>query len=238
MTLKRTATALLDSVGIGNPLRAGVAAWRRRAYRRASPPQIRAYVARETVRKLHIGASNRPLAGWLNTDLEQHAGLAYLDCTQPFPLGSGLFDYVFCEHFIEHLDRDEGLACIGEVQRCLKPGGVFRLATPDLAQYVGLFAASLGAPQQRYLDQFGELFGLSGITPCRLLNLAMHSWGHRFLYTREELAEMLDRAGFSRIEACEVGQSHHDVPRGIERHQEFCGDEMNRFETFVLEATK
>ena len=54
----------------------------------------------------------------------------------------------------------------------------------------------------------------------------------------EELAEILKRAGFSRSEACEVGESHHAVLRSIERHQESCGDEMNRFETFVLEATK
>jgi hypothetical protein len=66
----------------------------------------------------------------------------------------------------------------------------------------------------------------------------MHSWGHRFLYTRAELAEELRRAGFGRVDSVDVGESRHPALRGIEQHQKFCGEEMNRFETFVLEATK
>jgi predicted SAM-dependent methyltransferase len=238
MALKRAAAALLDGVGVGDPLRAGLAAWQQRAHRRSSVVHMRDYLGRETVRRLNIGCSNKPLAGWLNTDIERHAGVAYLDCTHPFPFDDGSFDYAFCEHFIEHLDRDRALDCMRQVHRCLKPGGVFRLATPDLAQYLGLFARSLSAEQQRYIDQFDALFGGSGITPCQLLNTAMHSWGHRFLYTREELADALRQAGFTHVDGCEVGQSAHEVLRGIERHQEFCGEEMNRFETFVLEATR
>ena len=238
MGLRQTATALLNGVGAGHPLRAGVEAWHRHAYRRASPALMRDYLGREMVRKLHIGASDKALLGWLNTDIERHPGVAYLDCTRPFPFKSDTFDYVYCEHFIEHLERDQGLACLREVLRCLKPGGVFRLATPDLERYVGLFAPTLDAEQQRYLDQFRQLFGLTALTPCGLLNLAMHSWGHRFLYTRAELAEELRRAGFARVDGAEVGESQHLALRGIEQHHQFCGDEMNRFETFVLEATK
>jgi predicted SAM-dependent methyltransferase len=238
MGLKQTAAVLLDGIGAGDPLRAGVAAWHRRAHRRASPALVSNYLGRETVRKLHIGASDKSLPGWLNTDIERHPGVAYLDCTRPFPFESDTFDYVYSEHFIEHLERDQGVACLREVLRCLKPGGVFRLATPDLDQYVGLFAPTLGAEQQRYLDQFRKLFGLEALTPCGLLNLAMHSWGHRFLYTRAELAEELRRAGFAHVDGAEVGESQHPALRGIEQHQKFCGDEMNRFETFVLEATK
>lgn len=238
MGLKQTAAVLLDGIGAGDPLRAGVAAWRRRAHRRASPALVRDYLGREAVRKLHIGASDKSLPGWLNTDIERHPGVAYLDCTRPFPFESDTFDYVYSEHFIEHLERDQGVACLREVLRCLKPGGVFRLATPDLEQYVGLFAPTLGAEQQRYLDQFRQLFGLASLTPCGLLNLAMHSWGHRFLYTRAELAEELRRAGFGRVDSVDVGDSRQPALRGIEQHQKFCGEEMNRFETFVLEATK
>lgn len=238
MSLKRTTVELLDGARIGKHLRAGVEAWHRRSHRQASRRQMRRYLGHEAKRKLHIGASDKPLEGWLNTDIERHAGVAYLDCTQPFPFDSDTFDYAYCEHFIEHLERDQGLACMREVHRCLKPGGVFRLATPDLAQYLGLFAPSLGVEQQRYLDQFGALFGLGAVTPCQVLNLAMHSWGHRFLYSREELAQALRRAGFSDIQGSDVGESRHPALRGIERHQQFCGEEMNRFETFVLEATK
>lgn len=238
MSLKRTAVALLDGMGAGDRVRTAIDGWRRRQHRRGSPGLVRDYLGRTPAPKLHIGASNKPIDGWLNTDIERHAGVAYLDCTAPFPFAAESFDYAFCEHFIEHLDQAEGLACMTEVHRCLKPGGVFRLATPDLEKYVGLFAPSLDAEQRRYLDQFRDLFGMKSVNACEVLNLAMHSWGHKFLYTRAELGEALRQSGFARIETAEVSQSRHEALRGVERHQEFCGEAMNRFETFVLEAVK
>jgi predicted SAM-dependent methyltransferase len=40
-----------------------------------------------------------------------------------------------------------------EVFRCLKRGGVFRVATPDLMKYVGLFAQTRTPEQQSYMKQ-------------------------------------------------------------------------------------
>ena len=133
-------------------------------HRRASPALVRDYLGREAVRKLHIGASDKSLPGWLNTDIERHPGVAYLDCTRPFPFESDTFDYVYSEHFIEHLERDQGVACLREVLRCLKPGGVFRLATPDLEQYVGLFA-QLSAPSSSAISTSSA--NCSGSLPSR-----------------------------------------------------------------------
>lgn len=246
MSLKRSAVELLDGAGIGRFLRPAVASLREqrlrlrlRAHKRESRRRIAEYLEQNASRKLHFGASNKPLAGWLNTDIELHGpDTLYLDCTEPFPIGDDALDFAFCEHFIEHIDREAGLACMRETLRCLRPGGVFRVATPDLARIAGLLSPPLQPEQTRYLEQFRSLFGLESLTPCRALNLLMYSWGHRFLYTREELVDALSAAGFSRVESVEVGQSHHEPLRGVERHQEFCGDEMNRFETMVVEAIK
>ena len=246
MSLKRSAVELLDRSGVGRFLRPAAASLREqrvrlrlRAHKRESRRRIAEYLYRNTERKLHFGASNKPLPGWLNTDIELHGpDTLYLDCTETFPIGSDTLDFAFCEHFIEHLDREAGLACMTETLRCLKPGGIFRVATPDLARIAGLLSPPLDADQTRYLEQFRSLFGLDSLTPCRTLNLLMYSWGHRFLYTREELVAALSTAGFSRVEPVEVGQSRHEPLHGVERHQEFCGNEMNRFETMVVEAVK
>lgn len=246
MSLRRSTIEFLDRSGAGKVVRPVVASlrdqrarFRLAAHKRASRKRIQEFLDRNTVRKLHFGASNKPLPGWLNTDIEQHGpDTLYLDCTETFPIGDETLDFAFCEHFIEHIDREAGLACMRETLRCLKPGGVFRVATPDLARIAGLLSPPLQPEQARYLEQFRSLFGLESLTPCRALNLLMYSWGHRFLYTREELVEALSAAGFSRIDPVEVGQSRHEPLRNVERHQEFCGDEMNRFETMVVEATK
>ncbi len=246
MSLRRSTVELLDRSGVGKFARPIVASLREqrarlrlRAHKRHSRQLIAEYLDHTARRKLHIGASNKPLPGWLNTDIELHGpATLYLDCTDRFPIGNDTLDFAFCEHFIEHLDREAGLACMREVLRCLKPGGVFRVATPDLARIAGLLQPNPTADQVRYVEQFRSLFGLDSLTPCRVLNLVMYSWGHRFLYTHEELVDALSAAGFSRVESTEVGQSRHVDLRGVERHQEFCGDEMNRFETMVVEAIK
>jgi predicted SAM-dependent methyltransferase len=205
----------------------------------ASKQRIQEYLAQHDCRKLHLGASNKLIAGWLNTDVEPIVpAIVYLDCEKTFPLEGAAIDFAFCEHFIEHLDREAGLSCMRETYRCLKPGGVFRVATPDLSKFVGLFSQPLDLAQQRYLEQFRILLGLDSMTPCRALNLVMHSWGHRCLYTREELTDALSRAGFLEIRSVGVGESRYEALRGLERHQEFCGEEMNSFETMVLEAVK
>lgn len=52
----------------------------------------------------------------------------------PFPDNS--LDIVTCRMVVEHLDRP--LECFVEVARCLRPGGVFIVSTPNLVNY-GIF---------------------------------------------------------------------------------------------------
>jgi predicted SAM-dependent methyltransferase len=153
-----------------------------------------------------------------------------------FPIHA--FDFVFCEHFIEHIDRAEGQFCMQQVYRCLKSGGVVRIATPNLAKYVGLFRENLEEDEQRHLKLFQAKFNLKAISACIALNHLVYNWGHKFLYTCDELLAMLQAAGFTKMEAAKVGESKRQALHGLEQHQKFYGDEMNQFETMVVEAVK
>jgi predicted SAM-dependent methyltransferase len=42
------------------------------------------------------------------------------------------FDAIYCFHVFEHLSWEEGLRCLKEMHRILKPGGVCRISTPNL----------------------------------------------------------------------------------------------------------
>ncbi len=61
--------------------------------------------------KLHIACGRNYLDGWVNIDNNPKAQAdIHLDITKeglPFPDGS--VDYIFNEHFIEHLSYEEGL---------------------------------------------------------------------------------------------------------------------------------
>ena len=48
-----------------------------------------------------------------------------------FDFPENTFDFIYSEHFLEHLFIDEALELLKESRRILKPGGVMRIVTPD-----------------------------------------------------------------------------------------------------------
>lgn len=205
---------------------------------------VRRYLKAAEVTKLHLGAGpDYLLDGWLNTDVNpiHSRGVAYVDARNPFPFPDGTFDYVQSEHMIEHLTYPEGLAMLGECCRVLKAGGRIRTATPDLRVYVDLFGPERSDRQERYIEYHMSKFlpDIAARGPCFVINNECRNWGHRFLYDRETLARVLDEAGFVDLVDCRSGESDDEVLRGIEFHGKVVGnEEMNRFETMVIEARK
>jgi hypothetical protein len=49
------------------------------------------------------------------------------------------------------------------------------------------------------------------VSPCVALNHISYNWGHRFLYTYDELVAALERAGFKQIIPVSVGESYYDA---------------------------
>jgi predicted SAM-dependent methyltransferase len=240
------AVQLLDRYGIGPLFRPLVRCLREQrnyirrvshSFRRRSA--IKKYFDKNPSRKLHLGASDKYIPGWLNTDLDPPSkNVVFLDCTKLFPFADESFDFVYSEHFIEHIDMNGASLCLAECFRCLKRGGVFRIATPDLGRYLKLFTQPAGSSESVFLEQFRCLYKLEQITPCRALNLLMYNWGHQFLYTDGELISALHRAGFQDVKRSPVGESNYEGLRNIEQHGLFYGDEMNKYETMVFEAVK
>jgi len=94
-------------------------------WRRERTAAIRAYLGAHAVRRLHLGAGGNLLPGWLNSDVSPlNSNVSYLDATDPFPFGDCTFDYVFCEHFIEHISYDKGQSALRECYRVLRPEGL------------------------------------------------------------------------------------------------------------------
>jgi len=101
---------------------------------------IEAYFSANRIRKLQIGAGRAPLEGWLNSDLHpRRKNIIFLDASAPLPFPDGAFDYIFSEHMIEHLSRDQGSHMLRECFRILKPGGKIRLSTPNLEAILRLY---------------------------------------------------------------------------------------------------
>ncbi|MEO8349412.1 MAG: hypothetical protein ABI610_10910, partial [Acidobacteriota bacterium] len=132
--------------------------------------------------RLHLGCGQAPIAGWLNIDVQALPGVdQVLDVRDGLPFKN--VTSIFGEHFLEHLELEEGLACLAECRRVLSNDGILRLSTPNL-DWVYATHYRLGQwPEEG--DAISDCFGL---------NRAFHGWGHRFLYNRPVLFAALRAA--------------------------------------------
>jgi predicted SAM-dependent methyltransferase len=204
--------------------------------------QIDTYLATNAVRKLQIGTGSQPLEGWLNTDLApERPKVIFMDATRRFPLPDNSFEYIFTEHIIEHLSYQDGRAMLKESLRVLRPGGRMRIATPDLQVLLSLNTSHHSEMQLRYLQWITANFlpHLEESNAVIVINNAFRNWGHQFLYDRQLLSTLLQQIGFADITAYESGQSGDPNLTGIDSHGYAVADqEMNRFESMILEARK
>src|SRR5262249_43347292 len=133
----------------------------------------------------------------------------------------------------------EGLHCLRETWRVLRPGGRIRTATPSLERLLRLYDANLSDVQKRYLHWARESFVADADVdlPGFVVNNFVRAWGHRFVYDLQTLAHALERAGFTDVEEHAVGERGDERLRGLERHIPEAA-EFNEYETIVLEARK
>jgi general secretion pathway protein G len=187
------------------------------------------------------------LPGWLNTDVHvfRRGLVEFLDATRPFPLPECSFDFVYSEHQIEHVPLRAGDRMLAECFRVLRPGGVVRIATPDLARIARLAQSPLGEDEAYYVEYISRMLGLPAPDPTRVINAMFRAFGpddasgHQFIYSFDTLAERLRAAGFTDVRRREVGESEHPMLRGVERHADAVGDARAvRYETLVVEATR
>lgn len=162
-----------------------------------------------SVRKVQVGCGPTALLdGWCNTDLRPFPGLDLaMDATQPWPFHA--LTHVFAEHFIEHLTIEQAIEFLLAAGTAMAPGGRLRLSTPNLAWVVAThFSLEPDSTQQR-LDETLHI------------NRAFYGWGHRFLWSLEMLAVVLDGVGFEEVEAFDYGESHDPVLENLERHGKY-----------------
>jgi predicted SAM-dependent methyltransferase len=212
--LRRRGGRTLAALAVSAPGRA----WSMRKLRRlaADRPSVR----------LHLGCGPRLLPGWINIDIGLRADVT-LDLRRPIPLPDDSVDFVFTEDFIEHLPYAAGVAVLSECARLLHPGGVLRLATPDLAR----FAVAYTERSERALAWYRQEFpGL--VTHAEMFNTGMRAWGHQFLYDEETMRGVLESLGFD-VGRVEFGRSDHDAFQGLELRDAAEGAASMYFEATV-----
>jgi hypothetical protein len=77
-----------------------------------------------------------------------------------------------------------------------------------------------------------------GYRPGFVINNFFWDFGHFFVYDAETLELALRTAGFTDIRRWQPMQSDDPNLTGIESHQKIVGDEVNVFESIILQGVK
>lgn len=209
-------------------------------YRIRRQNQIARYLRSTDAPALILGSGSHRRPGWLASDIAPTKGTAiYVDGRRRLPFDDGSLAYVFAEHMIEHISYTDGARLVREVFRVLRPGGVLRIATPDLLAVARLVTNPEDPLVRQFVEVSNEAFGVSGRGHASFsVNRFFFWWGHRFIYDQPTLEEILRNAGFSEIGRCRPGESADPKLQNLEIHGEGVGQFMNDYETMVLEARK
>ena len=116
----------------------------------------------------------------------------YLDVRKRFPFEDGSVAAVFSSHFLEHLYPDEARACLTEIHRVLRPGGVCRVVVPDLDRIVAEYDR---AQPESFLHRVFE-------NPKHRRDKNAHHWH----YNETSLVRLLRELGFGAARACSYRQ--------------------------------
>jgi len=93
--------------------------------------------------KLNIGAGAQPIQGWVNID-RKTGGEAF-----PLPYQSDSIEEIRASHILEHFSFRDAAKALAEWVRVLKPGGVLRIAVPDVDKVLA------GNPDERLFHLMG-----------------------------------------------------------------------------------
>jgi SAM-dependent methyltransferase len=181
--------------------------------------------------RLEIGGLHRR-AGWVVTNVNA-VTRNYLDATGRWPLEDGSVSRVYADNVIEHLPLEAGRALLAEAHRCLRPGGVIRLVTPDIRSHVELYLAGSPSVGGSVGSTYREL-GLVVEHPVDLLRIPIGQFGHHagYVYDFDTLDSELTRAGFHGTTKCELGHSAHPDLAGLDQRADEGGAQI------AVEATR
>ncbi len=176
------------------------------------------------MRLLQFGAGqNRLPAPWENFDRET-------DIQKPLPFPIGCARFILAEHVIEHIPFSEGLFFLRECMRLLEPGGVLRLAFPDITRNISVedyraACASLGSYRQINC-------------PEDVWNSIAIDWEHKSLWSKDMALRLMMAVGFDEAYETTYGWSVFPELNEVDGHHLAVGVSMARSETTVIEAIR
>jgi predicted SAM-dependent methyltransferase len=181
---------------------------------------IKKYLRDNKVPKLQVGCGPNYMKRWLNADIV--SGDIYFNAKRKFPFKNNTFDFIFCEHFIEHIPLNTGQNFLTECHRILKKDGVIRITTPDLEKVIEIYHNPSKGSELLAKAVYGK-----EVSACELINSYWNHWGHKLIYDENLVKLLLNKAGFTEVTFCESKKSSHRELANLEMHDELVDETLS-----------
>jgi len=121
-------------------------------------------------------------------------GIRWADAVRHIPVADNSADVVYTSHMVEHLTREEAASFYAEAKRVLKPGGVLRVAVPNLDYHINLYRDN--ADPDAFMDGLCVVSeptrGIVGTLKHSLVGERHHQW----MYNGPSMRRALEEASF------------------------------------------
>ncbi|MCL6733478.1 class I SAM-dependent methyltransferase [Streptomyces neyagawaensis] len=179
-----------------------------------------ASATRSDLLKIEIGSHTTRRPGWICTDVSWRTR-HYLDATRRWPVPTASTSHVYADNMIEHIRLGPCRRMFREAHRVLVPGGLIRLATPDVEHVARIYLArdeGTAREMEKWRQKGYEIH--HGVD---LLRTTFQDCGHHagYLWDFGVLRAELEAAGFKSVRRCAPGASDDPVLRDLEARRDF-----------------
>jgi SAM-dependent methyltransferase len=131
--------------------------------------------------------------------------IKYGDATKGLPIQDASVGVIYSSHMLEHLDRSEAAKFLKEALRILRPGGIIRIAVPDIKKQTAQYIESGDADAFIEATYFCVARPRSFVQRLRLLLAGTR--GHRWMYDGKSLSLLLKTNGFVNADVLSAGRT-------------------------------
>lgn len=149
---------------------------------------------------MNLGSADDRIAGYVAVDFFQPNVGYGADLRYPLLIDDAVFNGIFTEHTLEHLNYSEVAKILAECQRVLKPGGLIRVIVPDLSIFVENYVSNNVSWFRDWEREVLKPRGRSMISRMEALSFVTQENGHRSAWDFETMEKFLMRAGFTEIQ--------------------------------------
>jgi len=149
-------------------------------------------IKKSILKRLEIGAGDKKRDGFVTLDLSLHVDVPY-DLLMGLPFPDNTFDLIYAEHVLEHFAYKDLKDILRECLRCLKKGGILKVAVPDTKIWINGY----NNPEFDVNKYCGYEFGLDYLSNIDYLNYVFYmDEQHKYMFDEKNIIELFLRIGF------------------------------------------